>query len=456
MTATPTPSQIRAHAVRAITQVVIHDRTIDWVISERAQWCQLPLERDLIYGVIRHYFSLHKKVDAHLEKPLRKKDQDLLLLMLVGAYQLIHSSIPAHAVINETVQAVVALHKPWAKNLVNVVLRNISRGIDPASDLSVEPSDHSFDHPEWLIAQIRRQYPLIWQQILAANNTRAPMTVRVNTCRISHEDYLRKLQHAAIDAETGSASNSLVLLKPQPSNTLPGWARGDVAIQDMGAQFAAQLLVSSLNAPTRQMPLRILDACAAPGGKLAHLYEMLSESGYSAELMGIDMSIARVKQTQMILARLGHDVTVSVADARQLDWWDGKPYSHILLDAPCSGTGTIRRHPDIKILLQAESISEHANQQLQILNNLWQTLASGGNLLYCTCSLLRAENDDVVGRFLQHQNKDANVQTIKLSSGAATKYGWQLLPTDSYTDGFYFALLQKRSHHDHQMTDADT
>jgi 16S rRNA (cytosine967-C5)-methyltransferase len=252
-----------------------------------------------------------------------------------------------------------------------------------------------------------------------------------------------------------------VLAKPQPGNTLPGWAEGEVATQDMGAQFATQVLLSHLDTTNDQSPLRILDACAAPGGKLAHLYEALFDSGRTATLTGIDISATRVEQTQGILQRLGHPLRISVADARQLDWWDGTLYSHILLDAPCSGTGTIRRHPDIKILLQAGAIPEHAKLQLQLLNNLWQTLASGGTLLYCTCSLLRAENDDVVGRFLEHQNKDANVQTITLPSGAATKYGWQLLPIDPHTDGFYFALLQKSSHKSdpsdqHEMTDANT
>lgn len=455
MIATPTPAQVRAHATRAIAQVVDHNRTIDWVQKERPQWCQLPLERELIFGVIRHYTSLRKSTLAHLQKPLRKKDHDVFILLLVGAYQLQYSSIPPHAVINETVQAVVALHKPWAKGLVNAVLRKLSKDQEP----SAKDPDQTFDHPTWLCGEIRAQYPDQWQSILAANNSRAPMILRVNTHKTQRKDYLQKLQAAAIVAADGSATSALVLAKPQPSNTLPGWTAGEVATQDMGAQFATQVLLAHLGTTKEQSPLRILDACAAPGGKLAHLYEALFVSGRTATLTGIDISATRVEQTQEILQRLGHPLSISVADARQLDWWDGTPYSHILLDAPCSGTGTIRRHPDIKILLQAGAVPEHAKLQLQMLNNLWQTLASGGTLLYCTCSLLRAENDDVVGRFLEHQNKDANVQTITLPSGAATKYGWQLLPIDPHTDGFYFALLQKSSRNSdprdgQEMTDA--
>jgi 16S rRNA (cytosine967-C5)-methyltransferase len=448
---TPTSSQIRAHVARAINLIVTENRTIDWVLQERPQWSSTPLEKAMLFGVIRHYLSLEKFIDELLTKPLRSKDLDLYLLMLVGAYQLKFTDIPHHAAINETVKAVAALHKPWAKGLINGVLRNAARK-------NYHP-DQSFDHPAWLAAAIRAEYPEQGADILAANITRAPMTLRVNQQIIERDVYNDKLIQAEIQASKGLAPNSLILKVAQPSASLPGWADGEVAIQDMGAQFAAELLK-----PGDDANIRVLDACTAPGGKLANLLENASPAASPGEeadrVFAIDISNPRIEQTQLILRRLGHQIEIKQADASHLAWWDNRPFTHILLDAPCSGTGTIRRHPDIKLLLQLDAIAQHATLQLQLLNNLWQTLAPGGNLLYCTCSLLQAENDDVIERFLEGQNKDgnnnANVLPINLRTGVATKFGWQLLPTDPNTDGFYYALLHKSAMPTAGMTSART
>lgn len=435
MEQTPSPARARAHAAQAVLHVLEYNRTIDWILENKPHLTGTALERELFQGTVRHCLSLTASVEKHLQKDLRAKDTDLFCLMLVGAYQLKYSHIPAHAAVHETVSATKPLGKPWARGLVNAILRQVGRA--PSEEL-----DQSFDHPEWLATMLRSDYPEDWQSILSANNTRAPMSLRINVCRTSPTDYMESLAARDIAYQAGALSECVTLVAPRAATGLPGWTNGHVAVQDMGAQFAAHLLHENPAAEHRS-----LDACAAPGGKLAHLLERTWLESQSASLnpvvQAIDISPRRVAETQKILQRLGHNADLKVGDARHLDWWDGQPYTHILLDAPCSGTGTIRRHPDIKLLLTPSALEAHADLQITLLNNLWQTLAPGGTLLYCTCSLLAAENDDVIGRFLNRNNKDTHVLDIKLPTGRKTRYGWQLLPTDPSTDGFFYARLQK-------------
>ena len=278
------------------------------------------------------------------------------------------------------------------------------------------------------------------------------MTLRVNARLISADAYTKQLDAAEIAWEPGLSHNSLLLKKPQPVESLPGRHEGLVAAQDLAAQYAAELAVDQLLSSLNPKKVRVLDACVAPGGKMAHLFELISTKTDAAghfEIVGIDASKNRLDQTRKILRRLGHlgdkppiGPSLALGDATSTEWWDGQPFDHIMVDAPCSGTGTIRRHPDIKILLKQEQISQHAELQRMILQNLWQTLAPGGTLLYCTCSLLKEENDDVVEEFLQSCDHAESAGPIKLPSGSATRFGWQTLPTDMRTDGFYFALLR--------------
>lgn len=358
-------------------------------------------------------------------------------LLLVGAYQLKIDRTPDHAAINETVAATKLLGRPWARGLVNAVLRQVT-----SHELK---TDQTFGHPPWLVQAITTAWPAQSSSILAANNERAPMSLRVNSTKVGRDEYLERLIGLGIDASTGPTNTSIVLDKPQLSATLPDWAAGAVGVQDIGAQFAAQLTLED-----GAQPARLLDACAAPGGKLAHLIERCTpgtedsnQTRQRPEIVGIDISAERVTQTQSVLDRLGHSCAVLVADATTLDWWDGKPFDHILVDAPCSGSGTIRRHPDIKLLLKETSVAALAELQLQILNNLWHTLSAGGTLLYCTCSILPDENDSVINKFIDQPDNTASVSNIDLPTGQATKHGWQLLPTDPNTDGFYYARLEK-------------
>ena len=434
-------AHLRAGIAKAVNAVITGDRTIDWVLENRPKWTQTPKAVDHLYGVTRYYFSLSQSIDNLLKKPLRSRDSEIYALLLVGAYPLGYGHTKDYAAINETVEACTVLRKPWAKGVVNAVLRRWH-----------EPK-RSFDHPKWLIDSIFKQYGNEASALLFANNDRAPMTLRVNARRISSAEYAEQLAASDIACEPGPSQNSLLLSRPQLVESLPGWNEGLVAVQDLAAQYVATLAFDQLPYTIDTRQLRVLDACVAPGGKMAHLLELVSTATHAAErfeILGIDASENRLHQTRTILERLGHLAdkspiapSLEPGDATNMEWWDGKPFDHILVDAPCSGTGTIRRHPDIKILLKPEQISQHAALQRMILHNLWQTLAPGGTLLYCTCSLLKEENDDVVKEFLQGCEHAESAGPIELPCGSATRFGWQTLPTDARTDGFYFALLRK-------------
>jgi 16S rRNA (cytosine967-C5)-methyltransferase len=439
MSQTQASANVRANIALALNMIIESNRTIDWLMENRPKWTSTSLERELLYGCVRHYFFLHELVSRYLDKPLRAKDLDLLHLLLVGAYQLQELSIPAHAVINETVNATKKLGKPWARGLVNGVLRNIDRHKDELHKL-----ERSFDQPLWLTARVNSDYGAQAQTVLASSYQRAPMSLRINQTKINPQSYQQKLSSLDIAFKAGFFPESVVLDVPIPSAQLPGWTAGEVAVQDMGAQFAAHLLHDNApQTPTAHSTRKILDACAAPGGKLAHLLELSAVHNTPVAVTAIDSNSTRLAGTREILTRLGHKPKMLQGDATTLQWWDGEAFDQILLDAPCSGTGTLRRHPDIRLLITEAGLQQNIKLQQQIINNLWQTLAPGGNLLYCTCSLLAAENDGVVAHFLD-RSQDAIVKDIQLPSGEKTQFGWQLLPTDPLTDGFYYSLIEKK------------
>ena len=392
--------------------------------------------------MLRHVYSLKAAVSAQLQRPLRSKDSIVFQLMLVGAYQLKHAQVKDHAAINETVSVCRRLGRPWATRLVNAVLRKLQR-LD-------EIPDRSFDHPDWLRAELTAQYPL-HESLMTANNTRAPMTLRVNLARISRAQYQRKLETA--DLAYGTCSNHpgdeacLVLDRPLRSESLPGWASGEVAVQDRGAQLAAGSLWPRIERLNRESSatIRLLDACSAPGGKLFHLMELCAAHSVTLSAMGVDLSPGRQAVTREIGIRLGHRPELETGDATGTGWWNGTPFDVILLDAPCSGTGTLRRHPDIKVLLSPAQVAAHTQNQARLLRNLWSLLTPGGTLLYCTCSVLEQENDLIVAAFVDEAPSALQpiVIPIDLPTGQRTRHGWQLLPTDPTTDGFYFSLLRK-------------
>ena len=409
-------------------------------------------------------------MDACLNRPLRQKDQDLYALMLVGAYQLIYMRVPDHAAVHETVAAVSELRKPWAKGLVNAALRQIA-----ASGDRKEPSERSFRLPAWIMERFRRDFPDQADALARSSFERAPMSLRVNLTRTTPDDYRQKLADAGIESDPGHFPEHLILNEPLPVRSLPGYPEGLVSVQDAGAQFAAH--VSAQGAAQQaaiRRPLRILDACAAPGGKLFHLAERFPQ----AECFGVELNSDRLDYMRTEAARLGHEnVRLLAGDATGLDWLASSlpaQFDLILLDAPCTGSGTLRRHPDIKMLRGPEDVSAAASLQLDLLNNLWTLIAPGGSLVYCTCSLFSEENDAVIEAFrreladeqangqvsaqfsAQFSGQKASVslpelEAIALPLGTATRFGWQLLPLPAggerpnrTVDGFYFARMTRR------------
>lgn len=392
-----------------------------------------PLCRGLVYGTLREWPYLVAVSEHYLDKPLRRKDQDVLALICIGMYELDHLRTPAHAVVSETVSNTRELKKQWAKGLVNGVLRAHQRR-DPENTAGVSSSAlHAL--PQWLFDSLTQQYPEHFPQIAAAARSKAPMAVRVNRQQTCRTDYTAILAEAGIGTESEHAcDDGLVLTKPVDVGALPYFAEGWVSVQDRAAQFAAGLL-------SPQPGDRILDACAAPGGKACHIVEQQPQL---AELVAMDISESRLQRIHENSERLRLPMSMLVGDASAPpETLNLKSFDAILADVPCSATGVIRRNPDVKILRQASDIVFFADQQLAILHGLWPLLKPGGRLLYVTCSILREENDDVIARFAGDQQ--VNLSRVALPEGIATEHGWQTLPEPHNTDGLFFSLLEKPS-----------
>lgn len=394
-----------------------------------------PLIQEICYGVVRYYETLEMLMTNLVPRPFKKKDMDIHTLLLIGLYQLRQLSIPPHAAVMETVNAAEGLRKSWAKKVVNGVLRNYLRQQSQLRvKLTEEPTAY-YNHPLWLLTQLQQDWPEDWPSIVAANLLRAPMSLRVNQQRITRRAYLEKLNRQNISADSCLFSpQGITLGQPQDVATLPDFFAGEVSVQDRAAQMAAELMELTPE-------LRVLDACSAPGGKLCHLLE----TEPSIQVVALEIAVERVKKINENLQRLNLTAPIVVANATELpDWWDGKLFDRILIDAPCSATGVIRRHPDIKLRREPEDIAHFALQQLQILNNLWPLLKPGGIFLYATCSVLRQENEQVIAQFLQVQPQ-ASELPIKADWGRAMLHGRQILPQDEQMDGFFYAKLIKLS-----------
>ncbi len=443
-TALSTPA-VRAAAARALNCIYTDNRTIDWVEQNRPEWVPTPTARALVYEVLRYSDFLTEALYPQLTKPLKRSQKEVEALLLVGTYLLLIAKEKPHAAIFETVEAVKVLKKKWAVGLVNAILRSLTKSTDQTIGwVESEPSyglvsGSQILETNELLSVVAEQYPDTWTELANAFLTRAPMTLRVNRNKITRDAFTEALQRADI-AHTCNVDfvEAVTLVSPQPAETVPGFEEGWFAVQDLGAQMAAYLLLK----PAIDGPIRLLDACAAPGGKAMHCLERAETLDLEISELAIDSSPARIESTRTIAERLGHQINLTVADASTEAWWDGHPFTHILLDAPCSGSGTVRRHPDIPILFSRTDLLAHSALQLELVNNLWRTLAPGGTLLYCTCSIFAQENDQVVSNFVSNQT-DAIVTPIALPRGQKTDYGWQLLPTDTQTDGFYYALLAK-------------
>jgi len=423
-------AEVLAHVLRGQSLSALLPKYASRVLEK-----ERSLFKEICFGSLRWYPQIALLIKRLVEKPLREKDLEIQGLIACGIYQLMHMRTSEHAVVNETVAATKGLNRVWAKGLVNAVLRTFQR--EKASLLQEQLDNSVFQtaHPKWLLKKLEQAWsPDLAAKIVSGNNERGPMTLRVNTLRQTRDDYLERLKATDIIAErTQYSSVGITLEAAVDVLQLPGFEEGEISVQDEAAQLAASLLLLEPN----QI---VLDACCAPGGKTCHILE--TEPGIKS-LLAIDSEPRRLLKVEENLDRLKLQSDLKAADASDLDaWWDKTPFDRILLDAPCSATGVIRRHPDIKILRKPSDIDKLAEIQATLLERLWQTLANEGILVYATCSVLPEENDQVVKAFVGSR-EDVEIMTIDASWGEITDCGRQLFPTTDGHDGFYYARLRK-------------
>ena len=383
----------------------------------------------LVYGVLRHYWRLQALMAPLLKKKFKDKERDLELLIMLGIYQLMDTRVPDYASVDAVVGITRKIGKSWASGLVNGVLRNFVR-----QQAELESKIHSkpqaeYDHPQWMIDQLRKDWPEQWQDILAANNQHPPMTLRINQQKISVDDYLSKL-----DQDAQRQGSALILQQATAAQALPGYEQGWFSVQDAGAQLAAELM-------DLQPGQSVLDCCAAPGGKTCHMLELQP----SLDVLALDVSDDRLDRVRDNLHRLGLQAECRPGDALQPDgWWQGELYDRILLDVPCSASGVIRRHPDIKLLRRKNDLPALVQTQQQILRSIWPLLKPGAKLLYVTCSIFKQENEQQIDQFIQHRD-DVELLALPEYFGQSCSYGRQILPGQGNMDGFYYCLLRKNT-----------
>ena len=392
---------------------------------------QRALCQELVYGTLREWPLYQATCQKFLRKALRRKDHDLLSLICVGLYELDSLRTPPHAAISEAVNGARDLKKSWAAGMVNAVLRSYQREQAGLRETLTPAAQHAL--PDWLRDQLTTEYGECFEQIAEAARGRPPLFLRVNRRHLSRAQYLQLLNEAGIAAAPAPLSPEAVLIeKPVDVSLLPGFDKGWVSVQDVSAQLVAGLLAARPGE-------RVLDACAAPGGKACHILE---QQPALAELTAMDISQQRLQRVRENTERLGLAMTTVTADASKLqESIRVKQFDAILADVPCSATGVIRRNPDVKILRQPGDIASFGAQQLAILKGLWPALKPGGRLLYVTCSLLKAENDSIIDAFTNH--KESIIHSLSLGQGRPTQFGWQTLPHPSGGDGLFFSLLEK-------------
>jgi len=410
-------------SLRAVAMNSLHD-------SRDRALCQ-----ELIYGVLRWQIKLDALLRHLLKKPLKDKDRGVQLILRLALYELLECRTPDYAVINDAVLLTRKQGKNWATGLVNAVLRNFLRNRENLLT-GLSENIERYSHPAWMVARIQQDWPDQWQPILQANNQRPPLWLRVNTRCISRQDYISRLHEQGFESQIHAyAEQALSLSDGVDVTSLPGFSHGEISVQDAGAQLAASLLQPRSGD-------RVLDLCAAPGGKTAHLLEMYPQI---KKMVAVDVEAARMTRLEENLNRLCVQAECLVSDARNItDKFEQGYFQRILLDAPCSASGVIRRHPDIKALRRESDLDKLETLQSGILYAAWQVLAEGGQLLYVTCSVFSQENQMQIEHFLE-KTADARVLDIDVQWGHACSVGRQLLPGEEQTDGFYFCLLQKKS-----------
>ena len=431
---------LRASACHVVHNVVYEQKSLSTLMPlaiEQVEERDAALLQEIVYGTCRWYEYLRSIHNQFLDKPLHREDKLVESLLKVGAYQLLYMRTPAHAAINETVQAAAELGIERFKPLINAILRRISELPSIEEPALAEDQIIISSYPAWMTEKLKHNWPEQWQSILRRGNERPPMTLRVNRRYSESEDprqaYLLALEEKNIEASACVYSPfGIQLRKPVPVLELPNFTDGAVSVQDEAAQLCSELL-------DLRGGQNILDACAAPGGKTGAILE--AQTGI--HLTALDSEPLRAAMIEDNLERLNLEATIKVSRAEDLDsWWDGQLFDRILLDAPCSASAVIRRHPDIKLLRQEGDIKALAELQLKLLTNLWKTLKPGGLLVYATCSIFSQENSRIIERFLK-QNEDARLNEIEATWGLNTGFGRQLFPQKDGHDGFFYARLEK-------------
>jgi 16S rRNA (cytosine967-C5)-methyltransferase len=427
---------VRAAAARAVA-AVLAGRSLDTAVGrqrERVATDEHPLLQELAFGTVRHWYRLEPVVRARLRKGLKSRENDVRAALVAGAYEIDCMRTASHAAVDQWVEATRALGKAWAGGLVNGVLRGLLRQGDALAPTGDPTGDHGW--PDWLARAIAADWPEQWPEIARRGTQRAPMTLRVDRSRTDRAAYAERLRGVGIEAASvPAAGDALTLDAPVDVSRLPGFDRGEVSVQDAGAQLAAPALAPLTGC-------RVLDACAAPGGKTAHLAELGPDR---AALVAVETDRDRAQRLRAELTRTGTEATVHVADVgAPEDWWDGIAFDRILLDVPCSATGVIRRHPDIRLLRQPDDIDRLSERQAALLDAVWPLLAPGGILVYVTCSILRRENAQQIEAFMARM-PEAQPLAVADAWGRSDGPGRQLLPGEQGMDGFYYARLQRGS-----------
>ncbi len=420
-----TSYNLRSIAAKAIAQVLDQGLSLSSVIPELQKNISdkdKALLQELCFGTLRTLPQLEWIIQQLMDKPLKGKQRILHYLIMVGLYQLLYTRVPAHAALAETVNGAIALKKPQLKGLINGVLRQFQRQQDVLME-RFQNNDSRYLHPSWLLTRIKNAYPELWEGIIEGNNQKPPMWLRVNQIHHSREQYLALLEKEGINAFSDDHHpNAIRLETPCNVHLLPGFNEGWVTVQDRSAQRCAELLAPQNNE-------QILDLCAAPGGKTTHILEIAPK----AHVLAIDIDEQRLARVKENLNRLKLHATVKSGDGRYPEQWCANmQFDRILLDAPCSATGVIRRHPDIKWLRRNEDIAQLAQIQKEILHAIWPYLKSGGTLVYATCSILPEENSQQIAAFLSSMQD------------AQCDYQHQCLPEQHSGDGFFYALIHKK------------
>ena len=424
----------RIAALRALSEVLDSNRSLaeSEALSQIRDSRDNAFARHLAYGVLRWLNALEWLAGELLDKPLKKRERDVQRLVLLGLQQLWHDQTASHAAVNETAECARLLGKPWAVGLVNAVLRRFQREKEQLLQ-SLEQAEQFAAHPRWLLKEIQADWPGHWRAITDANNRQAPLWLRINRQRADEPSLRKNLETAGFEVDEHRWARDAISISPAVAvGKIPGFEKGWLSIQDPAAQLARDLLQPKTGE-------RILDACGAPGGKTAHLLE----SCPGIDLMVLDRQEKRLEKVHQTLDRLGLRANMQLADAALTqEWWDGEKFNKILLDAPCSASGVIRRHPEIKWLRSGGQVDTAVQIQKDLLNALWPLLENGGLLVYSTCSILKRENDLQIQQFLQ-LHSDATVEIPAVEWGSIESTGRQIMPGEAQMDGFFYAVLRK-------------